>query len=263
MRGVLLLATLLIVGLSAGCDAILGPTRPNGDWRSYESVHFTLFARPGSFCEANQVRLGEVLDDQYVTTLASLGIRYSGRISAFLHSSAADAAMGFESGGLGYPATEALRATCVAPLGGYLFSVLSHEANHVIQWNAMGRPGTFLMSEGLASAVMSTRFHELGKESFWAWTARHASAIPSLSVLSDDGEWGGSDLEYRASVSFVAYLMEQAGPSPIRQLYQVKSGHFAERIEALYGRSLGDLERDWRIFCATRPQGTVESGSAG
>jgi len=253
IRSGVLIATLFILGLSAGCDGILGPNQPDRDWRSYESAHFSLFTRPGSFCEEHRVRLAEVMDDQYVTTLNKLGIAYAGRISAFLHSSAADAAMGFEYGGLGYPATEALRATCLAPLGGQLFTLLSHEANHVIQWNAMGRPGTYLMSEGLASAVMSTRFHELGRESFWAWTARHASAVPPLSVLSDDGEWGGSDLEYRASVSFVAYLIERAGPAPIRELYQVKSARFAERIEALYGRRLEDLERDWRGYCATRP----------
>lgn len=246
-------AALPILGLSAGCDALLGPAQPDGDWQSYESVYFTLFVRRGSFCEANQVRLAEVLDDQYATTLERLGITYSGRVSAFLHASADDAAMGFEYGGLGYPATEALRATCLAPLGGQLFSLLSHEANHVIQQNAMGRPGTYFMSEGLASAVMSTRFHELGRESFWAWTASHASAIPPLATLIDDARWDGSDLEYRASVSFVAYLIERAGPAPIRQLFQVKSAHLAERLEALYGRSLEDLERDWHAFCAARP----------
>lgn len=259
------MATLPILGLSTGCDAMLGPSQLDGDWRSYESAHFSLFVRAGSYCETHQARLAEVLEDQYATTVETLGIAYSGRISAFLHSSAADAAMGFEYGGLGFPATEALRATCLAPLGGQLFSLLSHEANHVIQWNAMGRPGTYLMSEGLASAVMSTRFHGLGKESFWAWTVSHASAIPPLAKLIDDDKWDGSDLEYRASVSFVAYLIERAGAAPIRQLYQVKSGHFAERIEALYGRSLGDLERDWREFCAARPplqQGEVARDAA-
>ena len=253
LRRSIVMMTLPILGLSAGCNAILGPTQPDRDWQTYESVHFSLFVRPGSFCEAHQARLAEVLDDQYATTLDRLGITYSGRISAFLHASAADAAMGFEYGGLGYPATEALRATCLAPLGGQLFSLLSHEANHVIQWNAMGRPGTYIMSEGLASAVMSTRFHELGKESFWAWTVSHASAIPPLATLIDDAEWGGSDLEYRASVSFVAYLIERAGAEPIRQLFQVRSAHLAERLEALYGRSLEELERDWRGFCASRP----------
>lgn len=249
----MVVAALPILCLSAGCDAILGPTQPDNDWRTYQSVHFSLFVRPGSFCEANQARLAEMLDDQYAATLDRLGLTYSGRITAFLHSSATDAAMGFDYGGLGYPATEALRATCVPPLDGQLFSLLSHEANHVIQWNAMGRPGTYFMSEGLASAVMSTRFHTVGKEFFWAWTASHASAIPPLATLIDDAKWGGSDLEYRASVSFVAYLVERAGPAPIRQLFQVRSARLAERMEALYGRNLQDLERDWLAFCAARP----------
>ncbi|HSW27948.1 MAG TPA: hypothetical protein VLH75_00525 [Longimicrobiales bacterium] len=247
------MAALPILSLSLGCDAVLGPTAGDNNWRSYDSAHFSLFVRPGSFAEANRARLAEVLDDQYATTLDRLGITYAGRISAFLYTSAADAALECQRCGMGYPATEALRATCMAPLDGNLFYLLSHEANHVIQWNAMGRPGTYFMSEGLASAVMSTRFHEVGNEFNWAWTASHASAIPPLSVLIDDSKWSGSDVAYKASASFVAYLIDLAGPEPIRQLYPVKSPDFAQRVNTLYGRSLEDLERDWRAFCAARP----------
>jgi hypothetical protein len=240
--------------LSLGCNAIVGPSKLDDNWRSYDSVHFSLFVRPGSFAETNQVRLAEVLDDQYATTLDRLGIAYAGRISAFLYSSAADAALESNRGGMGYPDTETIRAACVPPLDASLFKLLSHEANHVIQWNAMGRPGTYFMNEGLASAALSTRFGVPGNEAYWAWTASNASAIPPLSDLIDDSKWGASNVEVNASVSFLAYLIDRSGPAPIRQIYQVTSPDFAQRINTLYGRSLEDLERDWRAFCAARGQ---------
>jgi hypothetical protein len=252
-RGVVA-GALPVLWLSLGCNAVMGPSKLDNNWRSYDSVHFSLFVRPDSFAEANQARLAEVLDDQYTTTVARLGIMYAGRISAFLYTSAADAALACNRCGMVYPDTEALRATCQAPLDGTLFYILSHEANHVIQRNAMGRPGTYLMNEGLASAVMSTRFHGYGNVYFWAWTAKNASAIPALSVLIDDSKWGGSEVEYNAGASFLAYLFDRAGPAPIRQLYQVESRDFAKRINTLYGRSLEDLERDCRALCAARAQ---------
>lgn len=249
-----IVAIVPVLLLSLGCNAIVGPSKLDDNWRSYDSVHFSLFVRPGSFAETNQVRLAEVLDDQYATTLDRLGIAYAGRISAFLYSSAADAALESNRGGMGYPDTETIRAACVPPLDASLFKLLSHEANHVIQWNAMGRPGTYFMNEGLASAALSTRFGVPGNEAYWAWTASNASAIPPLSELIDDSKWGGRNVEVNASVSFLAYLIDRSGPAPIRQLFQVTSPDFAQRINMLYGRSLEDLERDWRAFCAARGQ---------
>lgn len=245
-------AALLVLALSAGCNAIVGPSRPDDDWRSYDSAHFRLFVRPGSFAETNVASLAEVLDDQYATTRERLEVAYGGRISAFLYESPADAALESSRSGMGYPDTEAMRATCVAPLDASLLKLLAHEANHVIQRNAMGRPGTYFMSEGLASAVMTPRVHGFEPEAYWAWTARNASAVPALSALIDDGTWSGSDVQVNASVSLAAYLLERAGPGPIRQLYQLNSRDLGARMSAVYGRSLAELERDWRAFCAAR-----------
>jgi hypothetical protein len=243
---------LLAFLLNSGCNAIVGPSKPDDNWHSYDSAHFRLFVRPGSFAEANQVRLAAVLDDQYVTTLERLGITYQGRISAFLYESASDAALESSRSGMGYPDTEAIRATCVAPLDASLLKLLTHEANHVIQRNAMGRPGTYLMSEGLASAVMSAQVRGFEPEAYWAWTAKNAPAVPAISVLIDDSAWSGSDVQVNAGVSLLAYLLDRAGPAPIRQLYQVRSRDLAAAMSAVYGRSLESLDLEWRAFCAAR-----------
>jgi hypothetical protein len=252
-RVISVIAGLVLCTVITGCSAILGPTTPDDNWRAFESRHFTLLVRPESFAEEQHARLGDVLDDQYDATVATLGLSYAGRITAFLHSSAADAGLESNHSGIAYPDTEALRAVCVPPLDGNLYSLLSHEANHVIQQNGLGRPGTYFMNEGLPSALMSTRYHPYGSEFLWTWTAGRLSSIPALAVLIDDERWGGSDVEYKASASFLAYLIDRGGAEPIRQLYQVRSRDFATRIRELYGRSLDDLDQEWRAFVRARP----------
>jgi len=108
------------------------------------------------------------------------------------------------------------------------------------------------MNEGLASAIMSERFHPGGKSFLYPWTARNAAQIPDLSNLVDDGTWGdyNSTLAYNASASFLAYILDQGGPARLKQLQRVRSSEFEARFEQVYGRSLDEAERDWRAFCA-------------
>src|SRR6266542_1428872 len=75
---------------SVGCNRILGPTKTDSDWHVFDSVHFSLHARPGSFAEQSAPTLGQVLDDQYDATLRQLDVQYSGRNSGFLYNNAAD-----------------------------------------------------------------------------------------------------------------------------------------------------------------------------
>ncbi len=133
-----------------------------------------------------------------------------------------------------------------------LFRLVSHELNHVIQQNGIGRPGTFFLGEGLPSAVLSERFHSYGKSFLYAWTAANDARIPALSLLVDDDTWDDYDTQtaYNASASFLAYLLETGGPPPLKQLQPVNSRDFQRRFQEVYGRSLDDAERAWRAFCA-------------
>jgi hypothetical protein len=226
------------------------------NWRAYESAHLSLNVRPGSFADEQHAMLTEVLEDQYAVTIAALKVNYTGRITAFLYTSAGDADLESNFSGVAYPDTESMRAVAAPPLHPNLFSLLSHEMNHVIEQNTLGRPGTYFMNEGLPSAVISTRFNASSISFLWSWTASHASAIPSLDVLTNDEKWGGTDIEYKAAASFLAYLLDRAGPTPVARLYQVTSPQFAKRIQEIYGRTLADLDRDWRVFCADRQSST-------
>jgi len=231
------------------CGSILGPTTVDQNWHTFEAEHFTLYVRPGSFAEANHVRLGEVLDDQYSYTQAILGVTYAGRVSGFLYNNASDGDLESDRSGVAYADSEALRATVTPPLDGNLFALLQHEFNHVIQRTTLGRPGTSFVNEGLPSTVQSTRYHSFGKDFYYRWTKDHLAAIPPLSDLADDDKWKGDDVSYKASASFLAYLLDLAGAGPIKQLYQTRSADFSAAIQRLYGRSLAELEQDWRAFC--------------
>ena len=246
-----------IVGLAlawpgAACHPILGPSQEDTNWRVIDTRRFSFHVRPGSFAEQNVARIGEVLEDQYDYTTRVLDFRYAGRVSVFLYDSAADADLDGNRSGRAYPDTEAVRAVCVPPLDGNLFALVSHESNHVIQQNGIGRPGTFFLGEGLPDAVLSERFHSYGKTFLYAWTAANDARIPPLSRLVDDDTWDDYDTQttYNASASFLAYLLETEGPARLKQLQPVNSGDFQRRFQEVYGRSLETAERAWRAFCA-------------
>ena len=254
-RGALpvILVTLAMLA-GAGCSQVFGPTEPDANWRAHDRGRFTFYVRPGSFAEKHVDSFSEVLEDQYDYTVATLSLRYNGRIFAFLYDSAADARCQFDRSGTAYPDTEAINVVCTGPLDANLYWLLAHEANHVIIRNGMGRPGTTFINEGLASAVISERYHRLGRQLLLAWTRTQAATIPPLASLVDDSRWSDfdSDVSYKSSASFLAYLLDVHGLARLRQLYNVPSKDFARRFEQTYGQSLERVEADWQRFCSGR-----------
>lgn len=245
-------AALLAVALTGtACNSILGPSATDANWHVHDSARFSLYTRPGSFAEINAVTLGEVLEDQYTHTLGALGASYGARVSAFLYVSAADAGRESERSGTAYPDTGAFAAVCAPPIDDTLFSLLSHEANHVVIRGALGQPGTYFVNEGLATALLSERFHALGRHFLYAWTKSHRLGLPPLSDLADDSRWNSHPQQdaYNTSASFLAYVLDTYGPAPLKSIYYATSSDFAAKVREAYGRSLQDLEADWLRFC--------------
>jgi hypothetical protein len=240
----------------SGCQTFLGPSQPDGNWHLYDRGHFTFYARPGSFCEQNIESIAQVLEDQFASSVSALKLTYGGHIAAFLHSSGADAGFGSDAGGgnhsgVAYPQTETVRAACVAPLEANLYSLLSHEANHVIIINGLGRPGTRFVNEGLASAIVSEHFHKNGPTFYYAWTAAHRAQIPHIADMADDAKWASypQEMVYNAGASFLAYLLSAYDEPPFRKLFYADSSSFASAFQSAYGRALSDAEADWLAFC--------------
>ena len=212
-----------------------------------------------AFAEQHVATFASVLDDQFATTVARLGLRYDGRITLFLHSSGLDAGLADDVGngdrsGVAYPDTETVKVAVGPPLDGNLFSLLSHEVNHVILRNGLGRPGTTFMNEGLASAVLSERHHGLGPTFYYRWTASRRGQLPRLRQLANDDEWRSVEqsVAYSASASFLAYLIETRSISALRAIYYSTSANFSRTFETAYGEPLEAAESAWVTFCDQR-----------
>jgi hypothetical protein len=251
--------TLLLPACAAlalvGCNPIYGPTPTDDNWRTRSIGHFTYYVRPDSFAESVLTPLSEVLDDQFTTTVTRLNLRYSGHITMFLHNSGADAGFGNDGGGgdhsgVAYPDTETVKSVCVPPLDGNLFGLLSHESNHVILHNGLGRPGTTLLNEGLASAVISERFHTQGPTFYYRWTADRRAQLPRLTDLVDDEKWRGfpQQMAYNTGASFLAYVIQIYGPVPLKAIYYTDSSAFPAAFKAAYGKTLEQVESEWIAF---------------
>lgn len=248
-----LLASLLAV--CAGCNSIYGPTPIDDNWRTRSIGHFSFYFRPDSFAEQSLPVLGEVLGDQFTTTVTRLDLRYQGHITVFLHNSGADAGFGADGdggnhSGVAYPDTETVKTVCVPPLDGNLFGLLSHEANHVIIRNGLGRAGTTFINEGLASAVLSERFHAQGRTFYHRWVADHRAQLPRLRDLIDDGKWNNypQQTAYNASASFLAFVMEAYGVAPLKTVYYAASTPFVADFLRAFGKSLDTVEAEWLSF---------------
>jgi hypothetical protein len=235
----------------AACNRVLGPTQVDANWHVFDSAHFSLHARPGTFAEQSAPTLGQVLDDQYETTLRLLNVSYDGRVNGFLYNDAADAGLDGEHSGTAYPDTSAFSATATPPLDANLFALVAHEANHVVIVNGLGRAGTHFLNEGLASALISERYHPLGPHFYYQWTKQHRSELLPLTTLVDDDKWPqvNQNKAYSESASFLAYLLETAGTAKLRQLFYARTGEFAARFQAICGQPLTDAESQWLAFC--------------
>lgn len=253
--GVRAVAPFVMCAAMAACDMRYGPTRPDTDWSVTTIGRFTFHVRPGSFAEQHTATFATVLEDQRQASVRALDHRYDGRLTLYLYSNGRDAGFGNDGSGgdhsgVAYAETETVKVAVVAPLDGNLLSLLNHEANHVYIRNGLGRPGTSFINEGLASALVSERLGAFGASVYHQWVRARLHQIPSITDLADDDRWGQhpSSTAYTVSASFLAYLSDTYGPTPLRQIYYASSRDFAEVFQQAYGRSLTDVEADWRAF---------------
>jgi hypothetical protein len=246
---------LFVVGAAvlSACQTLLGPKPIDENWRAVDGPRVSFFVRPGSAAEQNAARLSEVAEDQYSSTVRSLGLSYAGHIRAYAYASAADARLVSDFSGLAYPETEAFRFVCAAPITGNTFSLMGHEQNHVMIIGGLGRAGTYFMTEGLASAVVSETFHANGRRFLFPWTRLHRADLPRVARLMDDSEWKRVDenVAYNTSASFLAWLLDTYGAEPLRAIYPASSDEIVGRVTSVYGRPLEALEADWLRFCDT------------
>ena len=112
--------------------------------------------------------------------MIALDIRYAGRISLFLYENAADADDTDPSAPAPCTPTPRPPAPSSARRSRRRSAWWRTNRNHVILSNGVGPPATSFMNEGMASAVMSERYHPGGKSFLYPWTARNDARIPPI-----------------------------------------------------------------------------------
>jgi hypothetical protein len=236
---------------TAACSSVVGPEPADSNWHTFEGPHVTFFVRPGSFGEQSVAQLSAAVEDQYAATLRALGLTYQGRVRAYAYNSGADANLPTDGAGHAYPNTESFVFIAAPPLGGGLYTAMDHEANHVFVMDSLGSAGTYAMTEGLASALLSDTYNDGGRRLLYPWTHRNRSQLPELSRLFDDEQWGllRDFIVYNSSASFLAWLLDTYGAERLRAIYGASSSQMADRMAAVYGRSMAQLETDWLQFC--------------
>ena len=56
-------------------------------------------------------------------------------------------------------------------------------------------------------------------------------------------------MAYNIGASFLIYLLQTYGPTPMRTIYAVTSAEFAQRFKEAYGVTLDQAETAWLAFC--------------
>ena len=238
--------------LAAACQTVLGPSKTDSNWDVQERGRFTFYARSSSFAAKSIDQLFLVLDDQCDYAAATLDVQYRAHVSMFLYDSNNDAGFPPDVAGVAYSDTQTVRAVCAPPLDGNLMARVSHELNHLITRNALGQSGTYFMTEGIASAIISERYHSSGRHFLFPWTASRLPQLPAIAALLDDDHWNDSPtvIAYNTSASFLAWLVDLRGPAPLRQVFVARSKEISDRMESAYGKSVAQLEADWKTFVA-------------
>ncbi len=211
--------------------------------KSYRTEHFVIYYDASSFTEEEMAWVGAEHEFQRSRILASLHVAFTPRIESYIYPSPAEKQ---RLTGAGYtniakPWSRQVHLTRQS-LGG----ALGHELVHVLA-GPSGLPviraslSTGLV-EGLAMAV----------DGSWGNRTLHqyAAALYSFSSPPDVASLmsfrgfalQSSSLSYVLTGSFCRFLIERYG---IRRLLQLYGGDGYQKV---YGRSVWDLDREWRRF---------------
>jgi LysM repeat protein len=124
--------------------------------------------------------------------------------------------------------------------------VVTHELTHLISWNTWGTPSSTMLSEGLATYVGKAELENGGFMPYEQLCLGIVTAgeLPSMALMDRDFHYFQGHIEdrfnYFGSACFVQYLVQTYGLQPMSQLY-----HSSDYM-ALYGKSLPDLDQEWR-----------------
>ena len=128
----------------------IGQFNPGDNWELEKTKHFDIYYRADSYAEENLDDIIPVQEEAYLHILEQLKVQFNDTISIYIYPTPEDAGWDHVQG-LAYNRQKTV-------LGVYsekgksigVEGASAHEITHVITWNAIGKPGTTFLNEGLA-----------------------------------------------------------------------------------------------------------------
>lgn len=213
------------------------------DWLTVESPHFILHSKDIT----NEETIVGKLEDYYKKITDVVGIEAEGKIEYFLF----DSEEGFSKIFGHKPRGEITMGRSIISWKFRKEFIPSHEMTHAIFY-ALGMAIPFL-SEGIATFSYYYIFCLDWKgHSLEHWINEYMDTgryVPISDLIAGSKFYEvPSEISYKETASFVAYLIEKGGIEKFRELYAHSSSEneFKEMVKALYGKNINQMEEEWK-----------------
>ena len=248
----LFLPAVFLVLTSCSIIPGIGQFNPEGNWELEKTKHFDIYYRADSYAEENLDDIVLVQEETYQYILEQLNVQFDETISIYIYPTPEDAGWDHVQG-LAYNRQKVV-------LGVYsekgksigVEGASAHEITHVITWNAIGKPGTTFLNEGLA-VTMDGVWHAVSDPitDLHQWTKKFMDEdkLPAISEMVSS--WNSLDtlITYPVSGSFVSYLVDKYGMEKFKKmLVEANRLNFNSKCQEIYNKELSTLELEWKVY---------------
>ncbi len=217
---------------------------------TFEHQRFTLHYQPGTYVDHNLEQSVTLVTEALEYAETTLDVHLDGTFDVYLAGTLyapPDAALHGRSESANRKVFILYDGTGTEIDNTYFFT---HEITHLVAWNTLGIPSSPMLSEGVATYTGKIILESGGFLPYQELCAGAYAAglMPSMYEINKD--WYAyrghirHPINYFGSACFVDYLISTYGMSNLHQLYHTSS------YEALYGKSLFDLDAEWQATLA-------------
>jgi len=230
----------------------IGQFNPGDDWELEKTEHFDIYYRADSYAEENLDDIIPVQEEAYLHILEQLKVQFNDTISIYIYPTPEDAGWDHVQG-LAYNRQKAVLGV-YSEIGKSIGveGASAHEITHVITWNAIGKPGTTFLNEGLA-VTMDGVWHAVSDPitNLHQWTKKFLddNKLPTINEMVNNWDSFSGLITYPVSGSFVSYLIDEYGIEKFKEiLVEAKKYNFNSKCQKIYNKELNELEQEWIIY---------------
>ncbi len=210
-----------------------------------ETAHFKIYYEKGSSAERAIESIAQDHEFRYAQLIRYLQIQPAKKVRSYIYTSPEQKKRLVGAGG----------TSVEDPLGhgfhinheDFPHPIMKHELVHALtaEWHPILKVSPKIgLHEGIAVAADWDEGKLTGHQ--WSRAMQQLGLAPNMNQIMGLGFWAhASSRSYTLAGSFVRFLIERYGIKKIKHLFPV--GNF----KAVYNKSLGELEREWKGFLET------------